>query len=467
MLQTNTSGSSHHGSDDDAGGSLRAGLLTTTTTTSSSDNRYRRLWQRGNICVGLLIALNKRPSLPYDAPPPPSPQPTITTTFSSPSLSDDAGGSLRAGLLTTTTTTTTTTSSSANRYRRLWQRGNICVGLLIALNKRPSLPYEAPPPPSPQPTTTTTFSSPSLSDDAGGSLRAGLLTTTTTTTTTSSSANRYRRLWQRGNICVGLLIALNKRPSPPYEALPSPPPQQPTTTTTTFSSRSLSEIVIDVNEEEEKEEEERGGAVTSEVVDQEQVNRIVKHKDLKSLRDLGGVEQVAILFNSDLVTGLCAYGDDLEAWNTTINPFHGLIHYFIKSSNSYTIFLLLISAALSLLTEILMEGLKYGWADGVTILASVFVLVTVPAVTNFVGAMKLKKKLQRKENKVKVTRDGLSQIVGVSRIRLGDILNLKEGDRVPADGLFVGSGGDKLVLDEVFASEIDSDHNPFLLSGFK
>ncbi|GMP53711.1 hypothetical protein CsSME_00019098 [Camellia sinensis var. sinensis] len=114
-----------------------------------------------------------------------------------------------------------------------------------------------------------------------------------------------------------------------------------------------------------------------------------------------------------------------------------------------------------------MEGLKYGWADGVTILASVFVLVTVPAVTNFVGAMKLKKKLQRKENKVKVTRDGLSQIVGVSRIRLGDIVNLKEGDRVPADGLFVGSGGDKLVLDEVFASEIDSDHNPFLLSGFK
>ncbi|XP_028094355.1 calcium-transporting ATPase 12, plasma membrane-type-like [Camellia sinensis] len=465
MLQTNTSGSSHHGSDDDAGGSLRAGLLTTTTTTSSSDNRYRRLWQRGNICVGLLIALNKRPSLPYDAPPPPSPQPTITTTFSSPSLSDDAGGSLRAGLLTTTTTTTT--SSSANRYRMLWQRGNICVGLLIALNKRPSLPYEAPPPPSPQPTTTTTFSSPSLSDDAGGSLRAGLLTTTTTTTTTSSSANRYRRLWQRGNICVGLLIALNKRPSPPYEALPSPPPQQPTTTTTTFSSRSLSEIVIDVNEEEEKEEEERGGAVTSEVVDQEQVNRIVKHKDLKSLRDLGGVEQVAILFNSDLVTGLCACGDDLEAWNTTINPFHGLIHYFIKSSNSYTIFLLLISAALSLLTETLMEGLKYGWADGVTILASVFLLVTVPAVTNFVGAMKLKKKLQRKENKVEVTRDGSPQIVGVSRIRLGDIVNLKEGDRVPADGLFVGSGGDKLVLDEVFASEIDSDHNPFLLSGFK
>lgn len=50
---------------------------------------------------------------------------------------------------------------------------------------------------------------------------------------------------------------------------------------------------------------------------------------------------------------------------------------------------------------------------------------------------------------------------------LGDIVYLKEGDWVPADGLFVGD--DRLVLDEVSsaASDIDSHHNPFLLYGFK
>ncbi|CAL5391045.1 unnamed protein product [Camellia sinensis] len=316
-------------------------------------------------------------------------------------------------------------------------------------------------------------------NDAGVSVHASVLTTTTTTT--SSANNRYKRLWKR-TISVGVLVTVNKKSSSPS---PLPPP--PTTTTLaeqlcrTFSSHSSSlEIVIDIHEQEDEEkEEERPGTVVNEVViDQRQhhlrdkVNRFVKDRDLQSLTDFGGVEQVATLFNSDLNTGLCAAAvaaNDLQTWNTTTtnHPLHGFMHYFKAACNSHTIFLLLISAALTFGTEILMQGTKYGWEHGATILVTIFLLVTVAPMAEFLRAKIEHKEMHKKEYKVRVIRNGGPRIVGVSSIMLGDIVDLEEGDRVPADGLFVGD--DRLVLDEVSsaASDIDSHRNPFLLYGFK
>ncbi|CAL5393910.1 unnamed protein product [Camellia sinensis] len=316
-------------------------------------------------------------------------------------------------------------------------------------------------------------------NDAGVSVQASILTTTTTTTT-SSTNNRYKRLWKR-TIIVGLFVGVKKKSSSPS---PQPPP--PTTTFVeelcrTVSSHSSSlEIVINIHEQEDEEkEEERPGTVVNEVViDQRQhhlrdkVNRFVKDRDLKSLTNFGGVEQVATLFNSNLNTGLCVAADaanDLQTWNTTTanHPLHGFMHYFKAACNSYTIFLLLISAALTFGTEILMQGTKYGWEHGATILVAIFLLVTVAPMADFHRAKIEHKEMQKKEYKVRVIRNGEPRIVGVSSIMLGDIVDLKEGDRVPADGLFVGD--DRLVLDEVSsaASDIDSHHNPFLLYGFK
>ncbi|GMP53705.1 hypothetical protein CsSME_00019094 [Camellia sinensis var. sinensis] len=313
-------------------------------------------------------------------------------------------------------------------------------------------------------------------NDAGVSVQASILTTTTT----SSTNNRYKRLWKR-TIIVGLFVGVKKKSSSPS---PRPPP--PTTTFVeelcrTVSSHSSSlEIVINIHEQEDEEkEEERPGTVVNDVViDQRQhhlrdkVNRFVEDRDLKSLTDFGGVEQVATLFNSNLNTGLCVAADaanDLQTWNTTTanHPLHGFMHYFKAACNSYTIFLLLISAALTFGTEILMQGTKYGWEHGATILVAIFLLVTVAPMAEFHRAKIEHKEMQKKEYKVRVIRNGEPRIVGVSSIMLGDIVDLKEGDRVPADGLFVGD--DRLVLDEVSsaASDINSHHNPFLLYGFK
>ncbi|KAF5949793.1 hypothetical protein HYC85_011786 [Camellia sinensis] len=114
-----------------------------------------------------------------------------------------------------------------------------------------------------------------------------------------------------------------------------------------------------------------------------------------------------------------------------------------------------------------MQGTKYGWEHGATILVATFLLVTVAPMAEFLRAKIEHKEMQKKEYKVRVIRNGEPRIVGVSSIMLGDIVDLKEGDRVPADGLFVGD--DRLVLDEVssVASNIDSHHNPFILYGFK
>ncbi|CAL5391043.1 unnamed protein product [Camellia sinensis] len=245
-------------------------------------------------------------------------------------------------------------------------------------------------------------------NDAGVSVQASILTTTTT----SSTNNRYKRLWKRTTI-VGLLVSVKKKSSSPS---PRPPP--PTTTFVeelcrTFSSHSSSlEIVIDIHkqEDEEKEEERPGTVVNEVVIDQRQhhlrdkVNRFVKDRDLKSLTDFGGVEHVPTLFNSNLDTRLCVAADaanDLQTWNTTTanHPLHGFMRYFKAACNSYTIFLLLISAALTFGSEILMQGTKYGWEHGATILVAIFLLVTVAPMAEFLEQRLNTRRCKRKSTK--------------------------------------------------------------------
>ncbi|KAA8526597.1 hypothetical protein F0562_008200 [Nyssa sinensis] len=196
------------------------------------------------------------------------------------------------------------------------------------------------------------------------------------------------------------------------------------------------------------------------------VDQIVKERDLNALTDFGGTERVISIFGSHLETGLSAGPSDPTASHTT-NPAKHFFRFFLKACRSFTIFFLVVSAGLSLFTEILQEGSKYGWHDGAIILMVVFLLVTLPSVSNFLRARKLEKEMLMRDNRleVEIRRNGESQFVSISNIVQGDIVCLKEGNRVPGDGLYVE--GDGLVVDEVLDSNIDRHHNPFLLSGSK
>ncbi|KAA8526601.1 hypothetical protein F0562_008196 [Nyssa sinensis] len=211
------------------------------------------------------------------------------------------------------------------------------------------------------------------------------------------------------------------------------------------------------------------GAVNQQQNLRNSVDQIVKEKNLNALTDIGGTEKVISIFRSHLETGLTQNASsDPKTWSTT-NPVQAkdLFHFFLKECYSCTNFLLTVSPGLSLATEILQEGPKYGWQDGAIILMAVFLLVTFPSVGKFLRARKLEKQMLMRQNKlrVEVIRNGESRNVPISNIVQGDIVCLKEGDRVPGDGLYVH--GDGLEVDEVLDSSIDRHHNPFLLYGSK
>ncbi|MED6215968.1 hypothetical protein PIB30_003171 [Stylosanthes scabra] len=65
--------------------------------------------------------------------------------------------------------------------------------------------------------------------------------------------------------------------------------------------------------------------------------------------------------------------------------------------NSYTILVLLCSAALSFATEFKQEGPKYGWHDGVAILFAVILMVAFPSITNYWRERKMMKLSKRQE----------------------------------------------------------------------
>ncbi|XP_028105956.1 putative calcium-transporting ATPase 13, plasma membrane-type, partial [Camellia sinensis] len=137
-----------------------------------------------------------------------------------------------------------------------------------------------------------------------------------------------------------------------------------------------------------------------------------------------------------------------------------------------TIIILLVCAAFSLGFGIKENGLKEGWHDGRSIFAAVFLVIAVSARSNFKQNRQFLK-LSKVSNNIliDVVRNGRRQQVSIFEIVVGDVVCLKIGDQVPADGLFID--GHSLQVDEssmTGESEnvgVNFTQNPFLFSGTK
>ncbi|KAF3969700.1 hypothetical protein CMV_006537 [Castanea mollissima] len=292
-------------------------------------------------------------------------------------------------------------------------------------------------------------------DTEAQTLGAGLLITTTTTTTSP----KYGRFWRK-SLYVGIFITLKKTPdeqesplsSPSYVALPEEPP-------------AASEILIDVYSDNGRDidhvdDEQPFQETVAEIV------KIVKQKDLNRLRRLGGDDWdhwVLARLRSNSEDGI--EGGQDQAWNSVKEK--GFFYFFSKACGSYTNVLLLVSTVLSFVTGIIEKGRKDGWHDGVAILVALVLLVAFPSVGNYLHERKMaKKKLKNMEKlEVLVERGENSQWISISKVVVGNIVLLEEGDRVPADGLLVSR--EDLMVDEVLKSKINHERNPFLFSGSK
>ncbi|KAL7213750.1 hypothetical protein ACSBR2_016311 [Camellia fascicularis] len=202
-----------------------------------------------------------------------------------------------------------------------------------------------------------------------------------------------------------------------------------------------------------------------------EIARIVKAKDLNSLREFGGVQGFAEALDTDFENGLANDEDEIccrrltSPQSETKPSQEGFFHILWNVCNKYLIFLLLLCAVLSIVFGILEEGLHTGWYEGAFIICAIIVLVSVPMIREYWYSWyqpRRKKLSKNKEIAVHVFRGGSQHQISISNVVSGDIIWLKKGDQIPADRLFIS--GESLKSDDELESTID-DQNPFMFYG--
>uniref|UniRef100_A0A0D9YN53 Calcium-transporting ATPase n=1 Tax=Oryza glumipatula TaxID=40148 RepID=A0A0D9YN53_9ORYZ len=116
-------------------------------------------------------------------------------------------------------------------------------------------------------------------------------------------------------------------------------------------------------------------------------------------------------------------------------------------------------------------GIKEGWYDGASIAFAVFLVILVTAVSDYKQSLQFQHLNEEKQNiQVEVIRGGRRIEVSIFDIVVGDVVALKIGDQVPADGVLVS--GHSLAIDESSMTGeskiVVKDHkSPFLMGGCK
>ncbi|KAK5786225.1 putative calcium-transporting ATPase 13, plasma membrane-type [Gossypium arboreum] len=238
--------------------------------------------------------------------------------------------------------------------------------------------------------------------------------------------------------------------------------------------RSLSYIALDVHDSDSSDD-----RLPSLGVDQKTLTEVVREKSLETLSKLGGVKQIAASLETDKKDGISANEADLAHRVNVFGanryqkpPKKSFFSFVYEAFKDTTIIILLVCAVLSLGFGIKQHGITDGGYDGGSIVIAVFLVVAVSAVSNFKQNRQFEKLSKESSDiKVEVVRDGRRQFISVFEVVVGDVVCLKIGDQIPADGLFLD--GHSLKVDESSMTgesdhvEINGSNNPFVLSGTK
>ncbi|XVF66594.1 hypothetical protein PTKIN_Ptkin10aG0049800 [Pterospermum kingtungense] len=195
-------------------------------------------------------------------------------------------------------------------------------------------------------------------------------------------------------------------------------------------------------------------------IDQITLTELVKEKNIKRFHKVDGV---ASALGTDAEVGISGTTKDVarrrEAFGSNTYkkpPTKSFFHFVIEAFKDLTIMILLGCAALSLGFGIKENGLKEGWYDGGSIFMAVFLVIVVSAVSNYRQNRQFDKLSNISNNiQIDVVRGGRRQQISIYDTVVGDIVCLKIGDQVPADGLFLD--GHSLRVDESSMTG-ESDH---------
>ncbi|XAR66540.1 Calcium-transporting ATPase [Bertholletia excelsa] len=210
-------------------------------------------------------------------------------------------------------------------------------------------------------------------------------------------------------------------------------------------------------------------------ITQESLTKLVETNDIQYLREeYGGILGVASALETNVDAGIPGNAGDLsrrhKSFGSNQNLDHPLQELPTKSLQQSTLgafkdttlILLFSCAALSVATNIKRNGPLESLLDGTITFLAIFVVKNFSFIVRFFKARVMKKRPRNDQNVVEVLRHGGMQQIAVSEVVVGDVLCLKAGDQVPADGLLIDGGA--LKLDDGL---LDYGQHPSLFRGEK
>ncbi|KAK2982967.1 hypothetical protein RJ640_019245, partial [Escallonia rubra] len=145
--------------------------------------------------------------------------------------------------------------------------------------------------------------------------------------------------------------------------------------------------------------------------------------------------------------------------------------FLLDACRDTTLIILMVAASASLALGIKTEGIKEGWYDGVSIALAVIIVIAVTAISDYKQSLQFQGLNEEKQNiQLEIVRGGRRVRASIFDIVVGDVLPLKIGDQIPADGVLIS--GQSLAIDEssmTGESKIvrKNAKAPFLMSGCK
>ncbi|GKD83955.1 calcium-transporting ATPase 10, plasma membrane-type protein isoform X1, partial [Tanacetum coccineum] len=121
--------------------------------------------------------------------------------------------------------------------------------------------------------------------------------------------------------------------------------------------------------------------------------------------------------------------------------------FLLDACRDTTLIILMVAAAASLALGIKSEGIKEGWYDGGSIALAVMIVIAVTAFSDYKQSLQFQNLNEEKQNiQLEVVRGGRRVKISIFDIVVGDVITLKIGDQVPADGVLIS--GHSLSIDE-------------------
>ncbi|KAL5554547.1 hypothetical protein UlMin_041948 [Ulmus minor] len=210
----------------------------------------------------------------------------------------------------------------------------------------------------------------------------------------------------------------------------------------------------------------------------EQLASMTRDHNVSALQQFGGVKGLSAMLKTNVEKGI--NGDETDLYKRR-NAF-GSNTYPRKKGRSFwrflweawqdlTLIILIVAAVVSLVLGIKTEGLEEGWYDGGSIAFAVLLVIIVTAVSDYRQSLQFQNLNEEKQNiQLEIMRGGRTVKISIFDIVVGDVVPLRIGDQVPADGILIS--GHSLAIDESsMTGESKIVHKdqkaPFLMSGCK